>query len=362
MKIFYGLLIFGFCTLKAQVGINTDLPQVTFDITKNSLSTVPDGILIPRLDIEELEKNINLYTDPQNATLLFITSKYPGSIPATKNISEPGYYYFSKVNSNSEGIWMPIGGYSGTDPIAIWVRDETEKIISLGVLSNNEKRPSGSELNISDEGDLAIGIVKAEPNTILDIFSHNKGVLLPRLSKSQRDNISGKIEDGLLIFNTDENCLNYYDNNWESWRSICGTVPTSKMDLISCTQPEPKLILKQGKALTDQDNYILKLNVLEAGTFTATVKSTNGYSFSKWGTFNQVGTFDVYLDGQGVPANDATADPLAIIFNGIKVDNTSCSIKVEKSSTTFTFDCSKNEMHGTFKKGVAVNNSNYEVV
>lgn len=52
-----------------------------------------------------------------------------------------------------------------------------------------------------------IGIGTTEPNetAILDIFSSNKGVLIPRLSTSQRDLIANPAI-GLMIYNTTEKC------------------------------------------------------------------------------------------------------------------------------------------------------------
>ncbi len=60
------------------------------------------------------------------------------------------------------------------------------------------------------------------PSSLLDVSSTNKGVLLPRLTTAQRNSIASPAQ-GLLIFNTDCNDLNYYDGT--SWRSISLTIP-----------------------------------------------------------------------------------------------------------------------------------------
>jgi hypothetical protein len=60
------------------------------------------------------------------------------------------------------------------------------------------------------------------PSSLLDVSSTNKGVLLPRLTTAQRNAIASPAQ-GLLIFNTDCNDLNYYDGS--AWRSISLTIP-----------------------------------------------------------------------------------------------------------------------------------------
>lgn len=55
-----------------------------------------------------------------------------------------------------------------------------------------------------------VGIGTSNPNAsaVLDINSNNKGVLIPKLSSSERTNIINPA-NGLLIYNTTCNCLEY---------------------------------------------------------------------------------------------------------------------------------------------------------
>jgi len=52
-----------------------------------------------------------------------------------------------------------------------------------------------------------VGIGTTTPNAsaILDISSTNKGILLPRMSTTQRDAIVDPVQ-GLTVFNTDDQC------------------------------------------------------------------------------------------------------------------------------------------------------------
>jgi hypothetical protein len=68
------------------------------------------------------------------------------------------------------------------------------------------------------DGALAIGqgAVAADASAILELESTTKGLLLPRLTTVQRDAI-GSAAEGLLIYNTTTNKLNFYTGAaWEA--------------------------------------------------------------------------------------------------------------------------------------------------
>ncbi|MCB0855831.1 MAG: hypothetical protein KDD63_26600, partial [Bacteroidetes bacterium] len=59
-----------------------------------------------------------------------------------------------------------------------------------------------------------------DPSAMLDVQSTDKGLLLPRMTTSQRDAISNPAV-GLTIYNVDQSCFNYYSGH--EWVSDCGT-------------------------------------------------------------------------------------------------------------------------------------------
>ena len=66
---------------------------------------------------------------------------------------------------------------------------------------------------------VGINTVTPDPSSALDVVSTSHGVLPPRMTNSQRDNISvSSSASGLLIFNTDTQRLNIYDG--EKWHAI----------------------------------------------------------------------------------------------------------------------------------------------
>jgi len=67
---------------------------------------------------------------------------------------------------------------------------------------------------LTDSGQLALGEGMADPSAILDISTTTQGVLPPRLTTAQRDNISNPAE-GLMIFNAEQGAYQFWANsNW----------------------------------------------------------------------------------------------------------------------------------------------------
>ena len=71
---------------------------------------------------------------------------------------------------------------------------------------------------------VGIGIASPDPSAKLDVYSTNSGVLLPRLTTAQRDAITSPAT-GLLIYNTDENCYEFWSGS--TWVSLCKTCTSS---------------------------------------------------------------------------------------------------------------------------------------
>ncbi len=70
---------------------------------------------------------------------------------------------------------------------------------------------------ITNAQNVGIGTTSPKPSAVLDISSNNKGVLFPRLSIAQRLTITNPA-NGLHIFNTDVNSLEYYDSLTTEWK------------------------------------------------------------------------------------------------------------------------------------------------
>ncbi|SHL14229.1 hypothetical protein [Chryseobacterium polytrichastri] len=85
-------------------------------------------------------------------------------------------------------------------------------------------------------GQVGIGTAQPAPGAMLDVTSHNKGLLFPRLSSVQRDSIQSKTA-GLMIYNTDEKCIQVW--NTSSWGCTNGDgyhdLPPGTIDILNCS-------------------------------------------------------------------------------------------------------------------------------
>ena len=75
---------------------------------------------------------------------------------------------------------------------------------------------------LTDSGQLALGEGTADPSAILDISTTTQGVLPPRLTSTQRDNISNPAE-GLMLFNTEEGAYQFWGGS--NWVNLGGGIP-----------------------------------------------------------------------------------------------------------------------------------------
>ena len=91
--------------VKAQVGINTTSPFTTFDVSKSSVATVPDGVLVTRITGDELKAKDALYLANQNSTLVYVTAVSATTTPKTVNVKTPGFYYYDNTISQWVGAF-----------------------------------------------------------------------------------------------------------------------------------------------------------------------------------------------------------------------------------------------------------------
>ena len=107
------LLSVGLSTF-AQVGINTNQAQATFDIVGSPSNTSKfDGVIAPRLTGVQLKaKN---YTTAQTGAIVYVSSAETAPTGQTVDVVSPGYYYFDGAKWNSlSGSWRTVGNTGTT--------------------------------------------------------------------------------------------------------------------------------------------------------------------------------------------------------------------------------------------------------
>lgn len=209
----------------------------------------------------------------------------------------------------------------------------------------------------------AVGINTSSPNanSVLDVVSggNNKGILVPRLTEAQRNTITinPAKDDGLTIFNTSEDCYNYWSLADNEWKSVCGQIGKSVFT-IDCSNSKAMGTYIQGKELTASNYLSITVNVTKIGNYTITGTTTNGYNFYGTGVFLNTGVQTVQVPGQGTPAA-VQVNTVQLFANGVNVTCTpAVTVNVLSSAGTYSMSCGSAKVNGVYTKGTALGASN----
>ena len=210
-----------------------------------------------------------------------------------------------------------------------------------------------------------------DPSAALQVVApdFDKGVLVPALTEAQRNAIVDPA-DGLLIYNTDENCFNYWNLPDKVWQSLCGKEGKAQCT-IDCGAVQVNGIYGDGVALNSSNFLRISVTVTKIGSYSFSAVSTpdNGYFFETSGTFYSLGTFTLTIPGTGQPVNhtqgadlldpvDDTPDRFILSSTGGGAD---CNFIVNVRSTAarpeYRIDCSSIEAQGDYFEDVPLSNA-----
>lgn len=214
-----------------------------------------------------------------------------------------------------------------------------------------------------------VGINTENPNPLTELDIQNivngkdtipKGIMVPRLTEKFRNQIDvtdDSIANGLLIYNLDEECYNYYSKENKEWRSLCGDYANALFEPIDCSN-----ISANGSYIvnrnTDTSHHLtINLNVKKPGTYAINGTTDNGYFFSTSGNALQTGPLTIHVPAQGTP-NNAQTDYVKL--NGVPLLN-DCQpqVLVQETTAKYTINCSNTVVHGSYYKNEALGSENY---
>lgn len=209
----------------------------------------------------------------------------------------------------------------------------------------------------------AVGINTSSPNSnsVLDIVSgnKNKGILIPRLTENQRNAIviNSATDDGLTVYNTTEDCLNYWSLADNEWKSVCGQIGKSVFT-IDCANTKANGTYVEGKTLNTSHYLTVTVNVTKKGNYTITGTTSNGYNFYGTGVFLSTGVQTVQVQGQGTPSV-VQSDTVQLFANGVSVSCTpAVTVNVLSAAGTYSISCGSATVNGVYIKGMALGAGN----
>lgn len=332
---FYFLTVFMISSLSfAQTGVNTKTPKATLDVQANLAQTdLASGLIAPRVTLDYLLTNVNLYSEEQRGTIVYVfdvdISEIDNTESSTVSIEKDGYYYF---DGNTWVLFVI--------PDEIVIPTEPWRVEGIGIEATE------STQNIVHSGRVGIGF--SEPihqSAELEVKSSSKGILIPRMNSGERDAIVNPA-NSLMIFNTDSNCFEFYKTN--KWKSICGDLGTAEILIQSCNSAKIIGEYKVGELLTSSHFFQVTLNVIEAGNYSILVNNPDaGFFFQKDGSFPNPGNYTIQIPAIGSPTTEGN-NIYRIVINDIDLG---CDVNVNVLPASVSFDDLKFVSADVLKKG-----------
>lgn len=206
------------------------------------------------------------------------------------------------------------------------------------------------------------------PFSILDLSSVEKGFLLPKMTTSERRNIpKADLQQGLMIYNTTIDCMEFYNETRARWLNLCGEIEpaTFVIQNSKCSTIQIEGNYFEGVFLKERSNMIfLEVSVSTPGRYTVEATAyngadPNGYAFQGSGIFPDAGNYHIVLRGSGTPikgytrdgngAPTSSGDEIKFVLNG-KASNCVIHNFVEKESLKYKI--SRIDPVGKFFTGV----------
>ncbi|WP_146212713.1 hypothetical protein [Dysgonomonas alginatilytica] len=220
---------------------------------------------------------------------------------------------------------------------------------------------------ISGYAQVGINTENPDEKAILEIVSSDKGVLVPRMTEVERDLIkpSAINQQSLLIFNTDEDCFNYWHKIDKEWKSVCGKIGKAEFEITDCKAVTVSGQYLSATALTSTNYITVPVKVTKVGTYTITAMPdpANGYYFTTSGEFLATGTYNIIVPGAGTPTNYTTNGQLG---NDVKISLndvlSSCSVSIiiedSRVKPLYSMTCGSTRVNGVYKVNTPLNGTN----
>lgn len=201
----------------------------------------------------------------------------------------------------------------------------------------------------------------------MEASDKGKGMLIPRLTQAQRNAIvTTQAEDGLTIYNIDEDCLNYWSKIDNQWKSVCGKTGKSEFTITDCNKIKVYGIYKDKTPLSNEHFITMEVDVKKIGTYSIMASSTpyNGYYYAISGEFLSTGKYTINVPAAGEPMNFGT-DTFKVYLNDQDANGPepACTFKVKvediRIKPDFRMRCGDTKVFGVYKLDQTLDQSHY---
>ncbi len=117
----------------AQVGVNNVSPQASLDVSASPAGE-PDGVLVPRVTVAQLNAKSTLYAGEQNGALVFVTA-IAGATGKTSEVTATGFHYYSSAAVSPVNKWLPLGGAAApAPPVVTLTNDQAYNVLATDTI------------------------------------------------------------------------------------------------------------------------------------------------------------------------------------------------------------------------------------
>ena len=197
------------------------------------------------------------------------------------------------------------------------------------------------------------GAEKGNINATMEILSQKgtKGFMPPRLTTAEVTALGSKLDpasNGLTVFNTETNCLQYWKG--DKW-SDCSTYSNAELTF-DCTASTMKGVYNVDKIAGDNEFMEVKVNVTKAGPFVLYTNTQNGIRFYL-STILDKGEQTIQVPAVGTPqkAGSFTYNLFDQSANPICTANANFTTDVVENKAAFTINCDQSSFVGTIFEG-----------
>lgn len=207
------------------------------------------------------------------------------------------------------------------------------------------------------------GQQKGDANSTLEVISKNgtKGFMPPRFTTAQATTLKTSltaVSKGLIIYDTDENCI----KTWlgDKWSECLGTGTSEAKLTYNCSSSIIKGTYNTDKPVTSNEFMELSVIVNKPGPYNFFTETKNGVRFALNAAFTQASATPqiIQIPAIGTPLAEGTFTYSLYDQLGMPVcsGNTNFKTDVTDQKATYTINCSQTTVLGNFIEGESVSN------
>ncbi|TDE26869.1 MULTISPECIES: ice-binding family protein [Flavobacterium] len=147
------------------------------------------------------------------------------------------------------------------------------------------------------DAQVGIGTFDPDPSSLLELFSKSKGLLVPRMTNTERDLIVAPAV-GLLIYNTSTSNFNYFDVDWKDYSDFSKNYNSNLTGDITTITTSNEVV--NGMSITPQ--FAGKYKVTFNSYYSNAPISTGPFPSEK----GEIDLQSIYNNLQSLPITDAT--------------------------------------------------------